>query len=432
MVHYKLTYFDTTGAAEVIREIFVVAGQEFEDVRLSRDDWPKHKDEMPFGQVPVLEVDGKQLAQSFAIARFLARKFGLAGKCPFEEALVDSIADQYKDFINEVRPCLMVLIGYEEGDLEKLTNELLLPGRDKFFGFMTKFLKESKSGYLVGDSLTYVDLYLAETSAELEKKFSTIYDGFPEVKAHAEKIFSKWFTTSSLTSMPVELLKLPDRSSLLLVRNAKMSVLVTKNGLSTRMLKMPFRQILVLEVDGKQLAQSLAIVRFLARKFGFAGKSPFEEALVDSIADQFKDFFYEVRPCLMVLVGFAEGDLVLRLKWVDFLRAGRRVYPWYLQEKLTKELFLPACEKFFGFMTKILKESKSEKFSRAAIVDCLGYLVGDSLTFADLYLAETSAEFVKTFPTIYDGSPEVKAHAEKVRSNPALKKWIETRPATKF
>ncbi|KAL6736887.1 glutathione S-transferase protein [Ancylostoma duodenale] len=200
MVHYKLTYFDARGAAEIIRQIFVLAGQEYEDVRLSREDWPKHKDEMPFGQVPVLEVDGKKLAQSFAIARFLARKFGFAGKCPFEEALVDSIADQYKDFINEVRPCLMVLMGFAEGDLEKLTKELLLPGREKFFGFMTKFLKESKSGYLVGDSLTYADLYLAETSAEFSKKFPTIYDGFPEVKAHAEKVRSnpalkKWIET---------------------------------------------------------------------------------------------------------------------------------------------------------------------------------------------------------------------------------------------
>ncbi|KIH47917.1 glutathione S-transferase protein [Ancylostoma duodenale] len=120
MVHYKLTYFDARGAAEIIRQIFVLAGQEYEDVRLSREDWPKHKDEMPFGQVPVLEVDGKKLAQSFAIARFLARKFGFAGKCPFEEALVDSIADQYKDFINEVRPCLMVLMGFAEGDLVSL------------------------------------------------------------------------------------------------------------------------------------------------------------------------------------------------------------------------------------------------------------------------------------------------------------------------
>ncbi|KIH45135.1 glutathione S-transferase protein [Ancylostoma duodenale] len=89
-------------------------------------------------------------------------------------------------------------------------------------------------------------------------------------------------------------------------------------------------------------------------------------------------------------------------------------------EKLTEEVLLPAREKLFGFMTKFLKESKS------------GYLVGDSLTFADLYVAEISAEFDKRFSKIYDGFPEVKAHAEEVRSIPALKKWIETRPETKF
>ncbi|KAL6736883.1 hypothetical protein Aduo_007185 [Ancylostoma duodenale] len=204
MVHYKLTYFDGRGAAEIIRQVFALAGQEYEDVRLSFEEWPKHKAEMPFGQMPVLEVDGKQLAQSLAIVRFIARKFGFAGKCPFEEALVDSIADQHKDFINEIRPFLRVAMGFDQGDVEKLAKELFLPAREKFFGFMTKFLKESKSGYLVGDSLTYADLYLAESSAEFAKKFPSTYDGFPEVKAHAEKVRSnpalkKWIETRPVT-----------------------------------------------------------------------------------------------------------------------------------------------------------------------------------------------------------------------------------------
>uniref|UniRef100_A0A183GPJ4 glutathione transferase n=1 Tax=Heligmosomoides polygyrus TaxID=6339 RepID=A0A183GPJ4_HELPZ len=73
--------------------------------------------EMPFGQLPVLEIDGQRLAQSHSIVRFLARQYGLAGKSAFEEALVDSITDQYKDFFQETRVYFDVVLGYAEGDL---------------------------------------------------------------------------------------------------------------------------------------------------------------------------------------------------------------------------------------------------------------------------------------------------------------------------
>ncbi|VDP22435.1 unnamed protein product [Heligmosomoides polygyrus] len=59
----------------------------------------------------------------------------------------------------------------------------------------------------------------------------------------------------------------------------------------------------------------------------------------------------------------------------------------------------------------------------------LGYLVGDSPTWADLYLAEF-AELANKVPSLYDGFPEVKEHSEKVRSIPTLKKWLGTRPQT--
>lgn len=54
----------------------------------------------PFGQVPVLEVDGQVLAQSNTIARYLARKYGLAGKNDWEQALADMYADNINDLLN--------------------------------------------------------------------------------------------------------------------------------------------------------------------------------------------------------------------------------------------------------------------------------------------------------------------------------------------
>ena len=118
----KLIYFDGQGRAEVSRWIFLLAGVEYEDVRIQYSDWPTLKSSkcfripnlaieykisqaiiitqsfiffaaFRFGKLPVLEYDGKTIAQSRAIARFLGRKYGLAGKTEIEDAEADMIVD---------------------------------------------------------------------------------------------------------------------------------------------------------------------------------------------------------------------------------------------------------------------------------------------------------------------------------------------------
>ncbi|KAK6024026.1 hypothetical protein OSTOST_10173, partial [Ostertagia ostertagi] len=148
MTQYKLTYFNGRGSAEIIRQLFVVAEKDYEDIRLGGEEWAKHK-------------------------------AGYAGKNAWEEAVVDSIVDQYRDFSTDIRPFLRVYLGFEKGDLDAMTKDVFLPNREKFFTFMKKFLDSNKSGYLVGDSLTWADLYLAEM-AEFSKKVPQLYDGFPE------------------------------------------------------------------------------------------------------------------------------------------------------------------------------------------------------------------------------------------------------------
>ena len=53
---------------------------------------------MPFGQMPLLEIDGKPFTQSAAICRYLGKQLGLDGKNEFENMQIDAIVDTVNDF----------------------------------------------------------------------------------------------------------------------------------------------------------------------------------------------------------------------------------------------------------------------------------------------------------------------------------------------
>lgn len=53
--------------------------------------------ETPLEQLPILEIDGKVLYQSNAIARFLGRKFNLLGSDEFETFEVDATLETIGD-----------------------------------------------------------------------------------------------------------------------------------------------------------------------------------------------------------------------------------------------------------------------------------------------------------------------------------------------
>ncbi|CAP24213.1 Protein CBR-GST-30 [Caenorhabditis briggsae] len=211
MVHYKLSYFPIRWAGEVPRQILAYAGQKFEDNRIQQADWPELKPSTPFGQLPVLEVDGRPLGQSHAISRYLARQFGINGRCPWEEAQVNAIADQFKDYLSDIRPYNLVKMGFAQGDADQLYTETFLPNFKKHYQFFTRFLKASGAGFLIGDSLTWVDILIAQHTSDLLSDSGSVFatkdsiiDEFPELKAHQKKIHAipnlkKWIETRPVT-----------------------------------------------------------------------------------------------------------------------------------------------------------------------------------------------------------------------------------------
>ena len=98
----KLTYFNLRGRAEPTRLLLAYGGIEYEDCRVTPGfedptEWMALKPKTPYGSLPLLEWNGECLAQSMAIARFVAKEVGLAGRCNMECAQVDEIVDAVND-----------------------------------------------------------------------------------------------------------------------------------------------------------------------------------------------------------------------------------------------------------------------------------------------------------------------------------------------
>ena len=78
MSNVVLTYFPMSGRAEGIKVALNLAGIPFTFKPVQN--WPEEKVEglksgvLPFGQVPLLEIDGMNIVQSMAILKYISRK----------------------------------------------------------------------------------------------------------------------------------------------------------------------------------------------------------------------------------------------------------------------------------------------------------------------------------------------------------------------
>ncbi|KAL1517746.1 hypothetical protein ABEB36_001477 [Hypothenemus hampei] len=196
---YKLLYFDLPGRAEHIRYIFAYAGIEYEDARIQKDQWPEIKKSTPFGKVPVLLIDGQPIAQSNAIARYLARKFGLAGKDEWEALQCDVLVDTLGDLQASVTQAM------KEPDPIKREEVRARVTKEELPFYLTKFEKivRDNGGYSVGNDITWSDLVFAVLLDQFESTYGkTSLNGYPSLKGLKDKVHNVPNIKSYLETRP--------------------------------------------------------------------------------------------------------------------------------------------------------------------------------------------------------------------------------------
>ena len=114
------------------------------------------------GHVPFLEVDGKQLFESRAILRYLARKLDLEAPDPLENSLVDSVLENSQEFMVDIKPYFVASVGGNIKANAALYKELYFPHSETYFTQLTKMVTSSKSGFLVNCGVTWGDFFVVE------------------------------------------------------------------------------------------------------------------------------------------------------------------------------------------------------------------------------------------------------------------------------
>merc|ERR1711976_1004296 len=155
MPSFKLVYFNGRGRAESIRMALAAAEQEYEDKRITGEEWGAMEPDCPFNGLPMLEVDGKKLGQSGTILRYLGKELGLAGSNSMEAAQIDAMADTVTDVREKPIPFFF------EKDEEKKKTELQKAFTETVPEILAKLeAAAGGDGFLVGDKPSYADCHL--------------------------------------------------------------------------------------------------------------------------------------------------------------------------------------------------------------------------------------------------------------------------------
>jgi glutathione S-transferase len=179
----KLIYFDApVSRGEECRLALHVAGVDFEDARLKREDWPALKPKTPFGALPVLEMPGRApLAQTNAILVLIGRQHGLHPKDDFEAARHEAVMCHVEDLRAAVTPSMRMTDEAEKKKAREVLATSYLPT------WAEQVERQIGDGpFFSGAALHVVDLKLHLAvrwfaGGKVDYIPATIFSGFPKL-----------------------------------------------------------------------------------------------------------------------------------------------------------------------------------------------------------------------------------------------------------
>ncbi|KAJ1649094.1 hypothetical protein IWQ61_009708 [Dispira simplex] len=176
MARYEVYYFQSPGLAEPIRALLEYAGAEWSDKY--PENWETERSLTPYGKLPVLTEhgdDGKvlKIVESDAIARYLARKFGLYGQDIHEDVQQDVIISQWREI-----QAIAIMTMQKNEHVKQFAVEKFKEASQHLFQKHGELLKQNSTGHYVGNRITLADI-IGYTTLKLFTKFGLAAGNIP-------------------------------------------------------------------------------------------------------------------------------------------------------------------------------------------------------------------------------------------------------------
>ncbi len=149
--------------------------------------------------------------------------------------------------------------------------------------------------------------------------------------------------------------------------------------------KLPFDQMPLLEIDGLNLSQSTAIIRYLARRGGYYGESDEDALWCDMVAGAVADF----------------AETVMQAAFQP-----------------TKEIAIAALHARF--------EKFGPRFEKRLAENGSGFCAGARITFADVVLAEALSAYLEWCRDILGNTPLLEVLHDRVLREPGIARYLRS------
>jgi glutathione S-transferase len=176
-------YFDIRARSFVNEALLAMAGVEYTIHRVSFAEWQEMKPQFVFGQLPAWkDAEIGVLAQSDAISRYFARKYGLYGHTLKDSAQIDEVYEEFNDLLNAIIKVVFAGPQFEEKKAAFIANDL-----PKHISFAEKLLARNGTGWFVGDNVSVADVQAFHVLNNWARPFA------PELLSAPVKAFLKKF-----------------------------------------------------------------------------------------------------------------------------------------------------------------------------------------------------------------------------------------------